>query len=286
LPNCTFCNAKKFPSETANFCCCNGNVVLHQNKLPDILIELFSADSEEALCFRKYIRTYNNMFAFTSFGVKYDKNLCKNTNGVYTFRVQGQVYHFINHLIPSNSNGLFLQLYFHDTEHELHNRMATSSKFTESIVIKLMEMMKQNPYACFFKSLKKVPDLDSYQIILKSRFDGDQRVYNKPTVSQVAALWVDSNDNGDASNRHIRVHTRDGQSHSIRYYYGCYDPLQYPLLFPYGEVGWHEGIKKQHLGNPKKRRRRAKNLNIDPSFDPTKAANVGELLEMEENGMI
>jgi len=30
----------------------------------------------------------------------------------------------------------------------------------------------------------------------------------------------------------------------VNYYYGCYDPLQYPLLFPHGQNGWHCGIKK------------------------------------------
>ncbi|XP_074298757.1 uncharacterized protein LOC141629686 [Silene latifolia] len=29
------------------------------------------------------------------------------------------------------------------------------------------------------------------------------------------------------------------------HYYGCYDPLQYPLLFPCGECGWHQGLKKR-----------------------------------------
>ncbi|KAG5579242.1 hypothetical protein H5410_049869 [Solanum commersonii] len=46
--------------------------------------------------------TYNNIFAFTSLGVTYDKELAKNNNGIYTFRVQGQMYHFINDLIPTD----------------------------------------------------------------------------------------------------------------------------------------------------------------------------------------
>lgn len=30
----------------------------------------------------------------------------------------------------------------------------------------------------------------------------------------------------------------------VNYYYRCYDSLQYPLLFPYSENGWHRGIEK------------------------------------------
>ena len=29
----------------------------------------------------------------------------------------------------------------------------------------------------------------------------------------------------------------------IRAYYGCYDPLSYPLFFPRGETGWNRWMK-------------------------------------------
>nr|XP_027067427.1 uncharacterized protein LOC113693039 [Coffea arabica] len=136
------------------------------------------------------------------------------------------------------------ELYFHDTEHEIANRLAFSTKLTESIVVKLMELMKSNPYACFFRSLRHVPDLDNYQIVLKSYCQTDQRVFNKPTVSQVAAPWVEGENSQDSYARHIQVYTKEGHSRRIQYYYGCYDPLQYPLLFPFGETGWQPGIQR------------------------------------------
>ena len=37
---------------------------------------------------------------------------------------------------------------------------------------------------------------------------------------------------------------RSARTHRIRHYYGCYDALQYPLLFPYGKNGWHPGIPR------------------------------------------
>ncbi|CDP05228.1 unnamed protein product [Coffea canephora] len=148
-PNCSYCEAKKLHSETPNFCCSAGQIVLQQNKFSDILIELYTGHSAEALSFRTYVRTYNNMFAFTSFGVHYDKSLCRRTNGIYTFKVQGQTYHFIKDLIPHEQKTVYLQLYFHDTEHELENRLATSEKLTESAVKKIMHVMESNPYASF-----------------------------------------------------------------------------------------------------------------------------------------
>ena len=87
-----------------------------------------------AVEFRKYVRTYNNTFAFTSFGVKYDKDLCKGDRGIYTFRVQGQVYHYINELIPLDGHPSYLQLYFYDTYHEIDNRIHISDRLNVEIL--------------------------------------------------------------------------------------------------------------------------------------------------------
>lgn len=67
-------------------------------------------------------------------------------------------------------------------------------------------------------------------------------MYNKPPVSQVAAIWVESEDNEEYGPRDIEVQMHSDQSKSTQYFYGCYDPLQYPLMFPFGELGWHQGI--------------------------------------------
>lgn len=65
-----------------------------------------------------------------------------------------------------------------------------------------------------------------------------------PTVPQVAAIWIEDEEVPELEERDIIVHKHDGHSRRISYYYGCYDSLQYPLLFPLGEPGWHQGIKK------------------------------------------
>lgn len=89
MQDCPHCSVVKFYSETKKFCCLNGRVVLTNNELPDILKDILTSTSEEAKTFRAYIRTYNNVFAFTSLGVRSDANLSKRNNGIYTFRVQG-----------------------------------------------------------------------------------------------------------------------------------------------------------------------------------------------------
>lgn len=81
--------------------------------MPSELMDLYLDDSAEAQEFRKCVRSYNNMFAFTSIGIYCDKLLARRNHGVCTFKVQGQMYHFINQLVPEEGEQLRnLQLYF------------------------------------------------------------------------------------------------------------------------------------------------------------------------------
>ncbi|KAG5570211.1 hypothetical protein H5410_059977 [Solanum commersonii] len=243
VSNCHFCKAKTFEYEPPAFCCSNGSVQLTSHEIPIELKNLYLENTELSKHFRTYIRTYNNIFSFTSLGVTYDEELAKRNNGIYTFRVQGQMYHFINDLIPTDKKGKNLQLYFFDSENELQNRMACSNKLNEYVVRTLMEILKINPYSMFLKSLIDVPQLFDFYIALKCDSGLDQRIYNLPTVSEVAGIWVEQ-DITNSTPPHIRIYTKSDKSQLVNYYYGCYDPLQYPLLFPYGQGGWHCGIKK------------------------------------------
>ncbi|KAG5602662.1 hypothetical protein H5410_034032, partial [Solanum commersonii] len=101
VPSCKFCVAKTFQYESPCFCCDNGSIRLTSHNMPTELRNLFLADSKKSQHFRTYSRAYNNMFVFTSLGVHYDRELAKRNCGIYTFRVQGQMYHFIDDLIPS-----------------------------------------------------------------------------------------------------------------------------------------------------------------------------------------
>ncbi|XP_022841901.1 uncharacterized protein LOC111365576 [Olea europaea var. sylvestris] len=98
------CGATKFYRESKGFCCCDENVKLQLHDIPPEMYDLFTSTSKETVAFKKVVRNYNNHFAFTSFSVKYMKELCKNNKAIYTFRVQGQVYHFINSLVLKNDN--------------------------------------------------------------------------------------------------------------------------------------------------------------------------------------
>ncbi|MEJ2820876.1 hypothetical protein, partial [Streptococcus pneumoniae] len=66
----------------------------------------------------------------------------------------------------------------------------------------------------------------------------DQRIFNTPSASQVAVIWIEDDDSEHLRGRNIVVFNHAGGSHIVKYYFGCYDLLQYPLLFPFGDTGW------------------------------------------------
>ncbi|KAL0294876.1 UNVERIFIED_CONTAM: hypothetical protein Sangu_3209100, partial [Sesamum angustifolium] len=156
-PTCMHYGAIRFHREPPGFCYFNGQVSLSTLNVHEELRDLFFGSSQMTLRFKANSHTYNNVFAFTSFGVTYDKELCRNDKNVYTFRVQGLVYHFLNDLIPKEGKATHLQLYFHDVENEVNNRLAVSDKLKEELVLMIMKLLEVNPYSLFFRSLREIP---------------------------------------------------------------------------------------------------------------------------------
>lgn len=112
IHDCRFCGAKRFLHETPKFCCCGGKVFLYPIGICSRFEELYSGTGPESAHFLQYIKPCNDFFAFTSMGVYLDPILAKRTNGIYTFRAQGQIYHFIDSLYPSGEMPSHLQLMY------------------------------------------------------------------------------------------------------------------------------------------------------------------------------
>jgi hypothetical protein len=79
-------------------CCENGKVLLPiLTATPQELEVLLTSKERSAVKFRKQIRMYNSVLAFTSFGAKVDESVTRGT-GPYSFRIQGELYHKIGSL--------------------------------------------------------------------------------------------------------------------------------------------------------------------------------------------
>ncbi|KAL6603039.1 hypothetical protein ACP70R_043400 [Stipagrostis hirtigluma subsp. patula] len=251
VPNCRHCNAKRFQYEKPTFCCMSGKVKIVNPSIPDELRQLYTSQDPEAKYFQDNIRYFNSHFSFTSLGVILDQRYSNNRSGVYTFRAQGQIYHRLDQLVPDEDGPKHLQLYFYDTDADLQQRFRHSPNLDKGLIRKLVNILSSNPYAQIFRSLGSISNLDEYRIELNTDIGLDQRVYNAPTASQVAAIWVEGNDPQSHFERSIMVYGKSGQRQYIKAYHGCYDPLSYPLFFPNGEIGWNLNIPKE---NPHPRR--------------------------------
>ncbi|EEC81941.1 hypothetical protein OsI_25815 [Oryza sativa Indica Group] len=74
----------------------------------------------------------------------------------------------------------------------------------------------------------------------------NQRCYNVPVATDVTPVWVEGNERRKFEPS-VTIYGNDRTRKSIQPFYGCYDPLSYPLFFPRGESGWHQGLPKDKI---------------------------------------
>ncbi|KAL7602055.1 hypothetical protein Lser_V15G21000 [Lactuca serriola] len=265
---CQTCHAKLWRNESIrgkekgntdySLCCGYGKVQLPELKRAPLSYEtMFRNMDSKSKHFMKNIRRYNSMFSFTSMGGKIDTSINRG-NAPYIFRLGGQNYHSIGSLLPSKeSNPKFSQLYIYDTENEISNRQKCfggekdqSTSIDTDIIEDIKVMLDSNnvlvkSYRMVRDNFQKNPQVDM-KLRLIGRRQRDGRTYNIPTASEVAALII-----GDScesiENRDIVVQTKSGFLQRISELHPSYLPLQYPLLFPYGDDGYsvdilHRGV--------------------------------------------
>jgi PIF1-like helicase/Helitron helicase-like domain at N-terminus/Helicase len=236
---CRHCNALKWPTERHGLCCLSGKVILASfEDPPQLFKDLFTQRP-----FMMNIRKYNSLFAFTSLGASVTDPLQRDTSvGTYTFRIQGALCHRIGTLLPPEGRQpAFAQLYVFDTNFE--DQATRRHSIMQDLCIETIRdiqrlLLDVNPFAKVFRmAAEYVPTAQNARIVIRENIHGlDYRRFNRPTADDVAALLID--DGATAEHRDIILHKRDGGLTRIFESYAVYDPLQYPLLFPYGQVGW------------------------------------------------
>jgi hypothetical protein len=125
----------------------------------------------------------------------------------------------------------------------------------------LLEVLDENNR--LVKSFRMVRDYiqsnDSVPVSLRlfRNRQRDPRTYNMPSVDEIAALVVgDIGDDEDG--RDIVVRKKDGRFKRLHETHAKYIPLQYPLLFPYGEDQYQENIPLNSLTKTKTKKKRVR----------------------------
>jgi hypothetical protein len=191
IPDCCYCGAMKFQFEPHGMCCRKGKIKVHIPDVPTELKRLFTSQGDDdAKYFRKNIRYFNSHFSFTSLGVTLDRRVSTAANtGIYTFRVQGALYHRLDHLVPGSQGPRHLQLYFYDTEDAtLAHRARRSPDLDINIIKNILTILEGNPYVQTFNRLGSIPNLDDYVIELNTNVTPDQRRYL--TMHHISLLFT------------------------------------------------------------------------------------------------
>nr|GEU97598.1 helicase [Tanacetum cinerariifolium] len=234
---CPNCNATIWYEEINNkgnkdqdptflLCCQQGKVLLSRFKdTPEPLNGLLDYNQLATSVFRDLIRVYNGMFCFTSFRARIDHSINRGM-GHYTFRINGQNSHMIRSLLPTEGT------------------QPSEEGVDGTIVGGLIRMLDANStIAKAFWMARDWCHVDATTNVelrlLSERTRSKQ--YNALTVAEVAALIT--NDFGDGEPiRDIVVCKKGSLPKRISELHPSYMALQYPLLFPHGEDGYHEKI--------------------------------------------
>ena len=150
---------------------------------------------------------------------------------------------------------MFCQLYIHDTHNELQNRMAAHGNvphlgiaLLEPVVALIQDLLHiANPFVHLFRTaaerLRDNPASNLRLIFLNPK-DRDRRTQNRPAGDEIGGIIVNDG-TGQTHERDIILQRRGGNElERISYMNETYLPLQYPLVFPCGDLGWNHTIKK------------------------------------------
>ncbi|AQK98940.1 hypothetical protein ZEAMMB73_Zm00001d012148 [Zea mays] len=238
-----------------NLCCKGGKINLEPYKRPpSVLADLLSFDGDaRSKRFLRLIRAYNSLFAFTSFGAAIDKAI-NNGTAPYVFKINGIVHHRIGTLLPRRGvMPKFAQLYIHDTNHETQNRLnmfevddGVAEQPEREITMALLAMLNDNNklVKAFRYARERLEQAGNQRITLRLLgCDARQDVqYNLPSRGEVVAIIV-GDYTADEYTYDVLVHDRNCGLRRVSCLHPSYMALQYPLLFPYGENGYHLGIR-------------------------------------------
>ena len=246
-----------------NLCCGDGKIKLEPcPKTPSYLWQLYN-DPKKGPIFQQCSRVYNSMFAFTSTG-GYVDNSINNGQSPYVYRLNGQNHHLFGSLVPQDGKPpKFCQLYIYDTINEVSNRMrwvdvGESSKISEEIVAGLVAMLDETN--CLVKEFRTAreryddTEIVDLHIFLKLCRSASGRENNIGPSNELAGIMV-GNEEETEENRDFVVDHKISGLGRITNIHPKLMSLQYPILFPAGEDGFHKDMCYENIPGSRSRKR-------------------------------
>jgi len=239
-------------------CCYQGKITLPDiQEIPQELYQLLARNDPLSSGFHERILYYNNILAMTSVGKTTEHTVNQGGGGPYSFVLRGELIHQAGSILPLEGRPLtYSQLYIHDTNHELENRLARHAQHNSNNLLhrqtltRLQGILHQShPAVQLYKqALDTVTTMPpDQQCMISLHFDQncDRRRYNLPeaTVNEIAVIVIGDGEQIQGS-QDIIVYRRDGRQRLFRISdsHPLYPSLRYVLLFPTGQMGWYSRI--------------------------------------------
>ncbi|GJR08538.1 DNA helicase [Tanacetum coccineum] len=227
-----------------HLCCGGGKIYMRPPPDPPVFIQQLLTNTH----FMDHIRAYNQMFAMTSFGAKVDDSV-NNGKGPYVFKVSGQIYHWIGSLCPEEgAHPRFLQLYIYDTHKEVSNRMhhfagQEEDMLNPDIVQGLIHVLNEhNGLVRLFRTARdrcNASEIPGFKIRLYN--NGGARGYELPGSDVLGGIVFEDGPKS-RTDFDVIIEFRGGFPQRVNKLHQSYMSLQFPLLFVFGEPGYHPDL--------------------------------------------
>ena len=192
--------------------------------------------------FPEDIWKYNHALAFTSLGMNEDHSINHGCSQP-VFRICRELCHRSGALVPSGDKPpQYAQLYIYKPQATLESCMAQNQSLSQNVMHGLQDMLLQHyQYAPVFKHAHEILCeydglIEDAEVCLWVTPGLDKWQYNLPTADEVTVILPGSQSKAPWD---IVLQNWDGLLYQISDLHPAYAPLQYPLLFPWGENGWH-----------------------------------------------
>ncbi|PWA53339.1 hypothetical protein CTI12_AA445900 [Artemisia annua] len=158
-------------------------------------------------------------------------------------------------VIPENgSDPRFLQLYLYDTDHEVDNRLnhftnGGTTNLRRDVVEGLIRVLDEhNALVQLFRTARDKlweADVPEFKVRLFSVVGSAQ--HELPTTDCIGAIVFEDGPQTE-SEFDIIIESHSGEPQRVNKLHPCYMAFQLPLLFIYGEQGYHMGLRLLDVG--------------------------------------
>jgi len=230
---CSWCHASLLSSEKNGWCCVNGKYILPrlQPYPPDF--DAFLQGNIRQI--QPLARTLNNIFSFSAIG--YTGMQHHYGNQPQNVVITGRVYHRMLDLDRDNGS---LKWFLFDDQERQHYEAGTRNRVPEPFITACKQLLERcSPYLRVLRHAIQTTGPDDFYIHL-----------DRPVAGGDVAAIVNPYNLHEVHGRKIIVSPQQGEPASdfVDVLSAEYEPLQYPLFFPYGEAGWsresHQGPQK------------------------------------------